>query len=92
MDDLTVLIAKSVGSFFGTLLALVYQQPKTKAEFVTRSVFSIISGVLFAPPMREFLKWGETVEMWVAAAALVAAVSWWAMAMIVKVIGSFKLK
>ena len=92
MDDLTVLIAKAVGSFFGSLLALVYQQPKTKAEFVTRSVFSIVSGMLFAPPMREFLKWGETVEMWIAAAAMTAAVSWWAMAVIVKLIGNFKGK
>jgi hypothetical protein len=92
MDDLMVAAAKVAGSFFGSLLALIYQPPKNWPEFWTRATFSLLSGALFAGPMREFLKWSETIEMYVAAAALVAALSWWAMAALVRIISIWKPK
>lgn len=92
MNDLIVMAAKAAGAFFGTLLALIYQPPKNWPEFWTRSAFSLLSGALFGAPMREFLKWPERLEMHVAAAALVAALSWWAMAALVRIISIWKPK
>lgn len=92
MDDLIVMVAKAAGAFFGSLLALIYQPPKNRSEFWTRSIFSLISGALFGSPLREFLKWADRIEMHVAAAALAAALSWWLMAALVRIISIWKPK
>lgn len=86
------MMAMAAGAFFGSLLALIYQPPKTQSEFWTRSVFSLISGGLFGAPLREFLKWADRIEMHAAAAALAAALSWWLMAAMVRIISIWKPK
>lgn len=92
MDDIAVAVTRALGAFFGAFLALIYQQPKNWSEFWTRLAFSVISGMLFGTPAREFLRWSDTIEMQMAAAGGVAALSWWLMAAIVRVISIWKPK
>ena len=91
-NALLVALVKIGGPFLGAVLALIFQPPKTRSEFVTRSAFSIISGLLFSEPAREYLKWADTWQMGLAAGALCAALSWWLMAAIVRIIGAWKPK
>lgn len=92
VEILAAILVKAVGSFAGAVLALVFQQPKTVAEFFTRASFSIIAGVLFSAPVREYLKWPERLDMELAAAGLVAALSWYLMAAVIRLIGAWKPK
>lgn len=90
MDPIaTVLLLKIAGALAGAILALVFQPPKRMSEFVTRAVFSIMSGVLFGEGVHAFLKWGETWQMDLAAAALTSMLSWFVMAALVRVIGKW---
>lgn len=86
------LIAKAGGAFLGTVLALVFLVPKTRAEFWTRSTFSLISGTIFADTVRDRLAWPETIDRLIASGAGTAALSWFLMGMIVRVIGAWKPK
>lgn len=77
MDELTAAGIKALGSLGGAFLALVFQPPTTTRDFVIRSLFAFVSGLLFADPVRtEYLKWPETWQMWLASSGLVALVSW----------------
>lgn len=89
---LAALLAKAGGSIAGTILALVFLPPKSLAEFVTRSVFSLLSGFIFADVVREYFKWIESWQMLLAAGAVTAMLSWFIMGSIVRVIGAWKPK
>jgi hypothetical protein len=85
------LILKAIGSFTGAVLALVFQPPKTIAEFVTRSVFSTLVGFLGGDAAREnYLHWTDTWQMWLASAALTAMLSWFIMGAVTRIIAKLK--
>ncbi len=93
MDPLAVagvIGVKLAGAVAGACLALIYLQPKTMAEFVTRSAFSVISGVVFSEGVRDGAKWPSTFNYDLAAAALTAMLSWFVMAMLIRVIDAWK--
>lgn len=95
MDDLSLAIQgaiKLAGSFLGAILAFIVQPPKTQADFVTRGAFSVITGLAFNTPVREYLKWPETVEYTFASIVLTAMLSWFVMGAVLRILGSWKPK
>lgn len=82
-----IILLKIAGSLAGAVLALVFQPPKKLSEFVTRAVFSIMSGMLFGEAIHDYLKWGATWQMELAASALTAMLSWFVMGAVVRVVG-----
>lgn len=85
-DGVMVMVIKLGGSIAGTALALIYLQPKTKADFVTRSAYSIIAGMVFSEAARDFAKWPDTANYQIASSALTAMLSWFIMGTLVKII------
>lgn len=95
MDPLAVagvISIKLTGAVSGAALALIYLQPKTMAEFVTRSAFSVISGVIFSEGVRDWAKWPPSMNYEIAAAAATALMSWFAMTAAVRIIEAWKLR
>ena len=93
MDELGGLLIKGLGSLGGAVLALVFQPPTTTRDFVIRSVFALLSGLLFGDPIRaEYLKWPDTIPHVIGAHALVALVSWWVFGAVLRVAGTWKPK
>lgn len=86
----TAMAIKLVASVFGAVLALIFQPPKTKPEFWTRTGFSIISGFIFGGQAREYLKWPPSMDTDIAATALTALLSWWIMGALVRLIDAWK--
>jgi hypothetical protein len=86
------LALKALGSVSGAVLALVFQPPKNRAEFVTRAAFSVISGLIFGDIAREYFKWADTWQMVLAASAATAMLSWFIMGAVVRLIGAWKPK
>jgi hypothetical protein len=70
------LLIKGAGTLAGTILALVFQPPRSTAGFFRRCTFSLISGFLFSPIVIDYLKWTDTTEHEVAAASIAAFISW----------------
>jgi hypothetical protein len=89
---MTTLALKFSGAFAGAVLALVFLPPKSRGEFVRRAVLSLIAGLIFADPLRDWLKWPETWQMDLAAATAVAMLSWFVIGAAVRIIGSWKQK
>lgn len=92
MDFLSAIGIKLASSFLGAVMALVFQPPKNNADFWTRLGFSILAGILFSDPVRDWLKWPVTTENNMAAAGLTALLSWWLMGAVVRVVGAWKPK
>jgi len=92
MEIIGLLAIKMGSAVAGATLALVFQPPKNRSEFVTRAIFSIISGMAFSTPVRDWLHWQATVEHDIAAAVLTAMLSWFLMTAIVRIIGTWKPK
>ncbi len=88
--EMTALLAKMVGALSGAFLALVFQPPKTKPEFFTRAVFSVVAGFLFSSPVAQYLKWEPTLETELASGALTALLAWWIMGAVVRIVGSWR--
>lgn len=83
------LVLKALGSLSGAVMALVFQPPKTLAEFVTRAVFSILCGLLFGDIVRDHFAWLETWQMVMAAAALTSLLSWFIMGAATRIISKW---
>lgn len=93
MDDLTAAMIKGLGSISGSVLALIFQPPKNNNDFVVRAAFSVVSGMIFADPIRlQYLHWPESWQMWLASGALVSLASWWVMGAAIRVLGAWKPK
>lgn len=95
MDDLGAVVTAAIkvgGAVIGAALALIYAQPKTLAEFVTRSAFSVVAGFLFSDPLRDWLKWPITINYELASAALAAMLSWFVMGAVTRAIDAWKPK
>lgn len=90
--DGLAIVLKAVGSVAGGVLALVFQPPKNRAELTTRSVFSILSGMLFSDAVKDYLHWPDTWQMFLASAALTAMLSWFVMGAITRIIGKWNPK
>lgn len=74
---LIVALIRASGSLIGAILALVFNPPKTRRDFIIRGSFSFLSGFVFGEPAREqYLHWPDRWEYWIASCALVALVSW----------------
>lgn len=86
----TAVAIKFAAAFCGAVLALVFQPPKTRAEFYTRAAFSLISGMIFAGQVREYLKWPISLDTDIASGALTALLSWWIMGALVRIIDAWK--
>lgn len=92
-NDLLGELVKGAGSLGGTILALIFQPPKTTPEFYARAAFSLISGYLFGGSVREYLlKWPETTGSNLAVFGIVALASWWLWAMAVRIMSVWKPK
>jgi hypothetical protein len=89
-NDLLIAAIKAIGAIAGAVLALVFQPPKTVSDFVTRSVFSTLAGVLFSEPVRAQLGWADTLQMALAASSLTALASWWIWGAAVRIIGRWQ--
>jgi len=89
--DVTIAL-KFLGSVTGAILSLVFLLPKSLPELLTRVVFALISGTVFADPARGYLKWDDTWQMQIASASAVAALGWFIMGAIVKAISMWKPK
>lgn len=95
MDDLGGVITAAIkmgGSVIGAALALIYLQPKTVAEFTTRSAFSVIAGYLFSDPLRDWMKWPAIINYELASATLAAMLSWFVMGAVVRIIEAWRPK
>ncbi len=93
MDELTAAVIKGLGAVSGSVLALIFQPPKTTNDFKVRAAFSVVSGMIFADPIRQqYLHWPETWQMWLASTALVSLASWWVMGAAIRVLGAWKPK
>ena len=89
--DLVVdLTLKAIGTVGGSILALSFQPPKDRAEWIYRSVFSLLSGALFADATHDYLKWPQTWQMDIASAAATAMLSWFLMGAVVRFINVWK--
>lgn len=86
LDLLVATILKVCGSLAGAVLSLIFLPPKTLAEFVTRCGFSVIAGILFSEPVREYLRWAPTLQMELASSALTAMLSWFVMGAVTRLI------
>jgi len=89
-DVWTGMILKLLGSGAGAALALVFVPPKTYLGFVRRLTASLIGGMIFATPAREFTRFSDNWEGLVGGACLAAFASWWAMGMIIRVLRLWK--
>ncbi len=91
MDETALgIVFKVAGSIAGSVLALIFQVPKNRAEFVTRAVFSLLCGILFSDVTRDYFKWAETWQMIIAAGAVTAMLSWFCMGAVVRLIGAWR--
>ena len=87
-DSLAVAL-KALGSVAGAVLALIFQPPKTRPEFTTRSIFSIICGLVFSDAVKDYLHWPDTWQMFLAAAALTSMLSWFVMGAVTRIIAKW---
>jgi hypothetical protein len=81
-----VVILRAIGALAGAALALLVKPSQTRTEFFMRLSGSIIAGIVFAPTLREWLKWDRTEDHIIASAALVSFGAWWALAGIIRAI------
>lgn len=89
---LAALGIRLLGAVAGTVLALVFQPPKTLPDFVTRSIFSLIAGMVFSSPVRDYLRWAPSVEIDIASGALTSLAAWPLMGAAVKAVGKWRQK
>lgn len=91
--DMIATAIRAIGSIAGAALALIFQPPINVRDFVIRSAFSSISGLMFGEGVRvQYLKWPDTPDMMMGSAAIVALGSWWIWGAAVRVIGKFEIK
>lgn len=76
-------LIKLGGAISGTILALVFLPPRTRAGFFRRTSASMICGPIFAPVTHAYLAWPNAWEHWLAAVALTSFVSWWCMGAVI---------
>jgi hypothetical protein len=85
VTGVVALIAKSVGSVLGSLMALAFMPPQSPLEALRRFAFAWLAGVIFAPQAAAAAGYLPTTENLVSAAALVALASWWAVGAAVRI-------
>ena len=73
-----------LGAAAGAFLALVFLLPKTWGDLIRRGIFSVVFGIIFAVPMRNWLGWDTDMDNTLAAACAAAFVSWLVAAGVVK--------
>jgi hypothetical protein len=73
-----------IGAVIGAAVALIFLLPESWADLVRRGTVSIVCGVIFAVPLREWLEWTKTAENMLASACAAAFLSWFVMTAIVK--------
>lgn len=91
MDDgfLAAIALKLLGALAGAVLALVFQPPKTRTEFIRRASLSIICGIIFGDVARDYLKWLDTWQMNLASSAGTSLLSWFIIGAVIRVIGKW---
>jgi len=68
--------AKLLGVLSGTLLALVFDPPRSRLGFLRRTVVAVIGGYVFGHVALNFFEWPETTENMIAAWCISSASSW----------------
>lgn len=76
------------GAVLGVSLAFLVAWPAGWRDFLSRLLISLICGMIFAPPLRQYLEWEEFPRLVVAAAATCSFLSWWVLFAIVRVLKS----
>jgi hypothetical protein len=84
------LLLKWIGSLAGAALSLLFMPPRNWQEFRRRGAFSIVSGMVFAVPVRDYTALSNDAEGLVAGAALAAAVGWIAMETLVRLVRAYR--
>lgn len=89
--DITIDLAlKLGGAVSGSVLGLAFQPPKDRKEAITRGAFTLLSGILFADVTHAYLKWPDSWQMDLAAAAGTALFSWFLMGAAVRFINVWR--
>ncbi len=88
-EALTVLVAKTIGSVCGTVLALIFSPPKSRREFKRRASFSVIAGVIMSPAVRIFIDLPLDTETLIATAAGTAFISWSAAGVFTRIVKAY---
>ncbi len=83
----TALALRLLGALAGAVLALVFQPPKTRTEFIRRASLSLICGIIFGDVVRDYLKWLDTWQMNLASSAGTSLLSWFLIGAAIRVIG-----
>lgn len=73
-----------MGVAAGAVTALVFLVPQSWGDFARRGSVSLISGMVFTTPLREYMNWPMTYEYVLASGFSAAFVSWFVMTAIVK--------
>lgn len=73
-----------IGVLSGTSLAMVFLLPQTWADFFRRAFASVVVGVIFTTPVREWLEWPATSEYVIASACTAAFAAWGGMGLVMK--------
>lgn len=83
------IVAKLLGILSGTMLALVFDPPRSRTGFVRRTVVSLIGGFIFGHIALNFFEWPETIENMIAAWCISSASSWYVFGKARKLIDSY---
>lgn len=79
------LILKWIGAMAGAALALLFVPPRNIKAFRRRVAFSLISGMIFAIPARDYAGFNADEEGLVAGACIAAAIGWGVMDAIMRI-------
>lgn len=71
-----LVMTKLGGAIIGAALALLYLQPKTFREFLTRLAFSVVCGFAFSDQLQSYLGWAPTETNNWSSAIAAAGLSW----------------
>lgn len=89
-EIMTGLLLKWIGAMSGAVLSLLFMPPRNWREFRRRGGFALVSGMIFAVPVRDYTALSNDAEGLVAGAALAAAVGWIAMETLVRLVRAYK--
>lgn len=73
------LAAKLAGTFSGTILALVFIPPRSRAGFIRRGLGAIVFGWAFGHLPTYYLHWSKEPDYILSSYAGTAFASWWLM-------------
>ena len=71
-------------------MALVFLPPATKTEFMRRFSLSVIAGMLWGDLAREYFRWPDTWQMYLASSAIIAMLGWFGVGTAIRLVSMWK--